>query len=69
MDSIISQLSQYQEDKRILESRLREVSQKIKKLEEDICKICYPHEWYVEKENGVYSQKYKICKICQTIKL
>ena len=69
MDREIEQLSQLTEEKKTLEFKLEEVIMKIKKVEEDIRIKCYPHDWYIERENGVYSQKYQICRICQSVRL
>jgi len=69
MDSKIDQLSQLKDEKKLLEFKLESVITKIKKVEEDIRKACYPHDWYTEREDGVYSQKYQICKRCQDVRL
>jgi hypothetical protein len=69
MDRRIEKLSQLAEEKELLEFKLEAVIMKIKKVEEDIRKTCYPHDWYTEREDGVYSQKYQICKRCQDIRL
>lgn len=69
MDHEFEQLSQLSKEKKTLEFKLEEVIMKIKRVEEDIRKKCYPHDWYIERENGVYSQKYQICRICQYVRL
>ena len=63
MDKICDKRNKLVEEKHKLQKRLNEIELILKDLETTIINNC-KHEWINYREEGMYGERYTVCKIC-----
>lgn len=63
MDKVFEKRNKLVEEKYALQKRLNEIELTLKDLEITIVNNC-KHEWITEREEGLYGERYTICKKC-----
>ena len=64
MDKVLETKNTLIYEKYALLEKLKTIENKIKECDDYIGKQC-KHEWITEREDGVYGDRFTVCKLCK----
>lgn len=64
INNLKDQIITLQNDKKNLQHKIENIDHELNKKIIEVSKLCNNHKWKIEREDGIYGEKYVYCEKC-----